>query len=414
MNWYSRGEKRYVEYGSSWQATRTFGLMHVLYDIVFNMNLSHLSREVDTVFERLSDAGLRTACTTFLIYRGRTRHEVAVSGGVKGRVVDATSFRYPTYGPTELFYGELFHSRETGCPDTLARPGTRDRLTGCVGAYLAERDLFDFLLFSLPDNDYHSHNFGPHGTLASIEHADKNLAQMADAVGGIEAFLEEHAVILLADHSQTPIERSISLADALSFWQVLRPNDPRADLAELAVSPTCRSAMIYLLDHEQPRLREKVITRLRQIEGVGLVFWLEGGIGYAVGESGTLSFTPGGDLTDLRGQSWSCDGALEALALTADDGLVDSHAYPDALGRVWSALNCPTSGDILISAAPGYEFTDWGGADHVGGGSHGALHRGDSLAPLVFTGCGPSDYKERSWALQDVAGVILEHFGLNQ
>ena len=45
--------------------------------------------------------------------------------------------------------------------------------------------------------------------------------------------------------------------------------------------------------------------------------------------------------------------------------------YPDALTRVWSALCCETAGDILLSAAPGYEFVDWGGADHVGGGSHG-------------------------------------------
>ena len=40
-------------------------------------------------------------------------------------------------------------------------PGQRDRHTGCVGAYLVEHDLFDFLLFSLPDNDTHSHKVGP-------------------------------------------------------------------------------------------------------------------------------------------------------------------------------------------------------------------------------------------------------------
>jgi predicted AlkP superfamily pyrophosphatase or phosphodiesterase len=34
MNWYHRAERRYVEYGSSWEATRTFGLFSALSDTV--------------------------------------------------------------------------------------------------------------------------------------------------------------------------------------------------------------------------------------------------------------------------------------------------------------------------------------------------------------------------------------------
>ena len=33
MNWYHRTERRYVEYGSSFEATRAFGLFRTLYDI---------------------------------------------------------------------------------------------------------------------------------------------------------------------------------------------------------------------------------------------------------------------------------------------------------------------------------------------------------------------------------------------
>ena len=64
-----------MEYGSSLAATRAFGMLRSLYDTVYNMNMAHLSRARKTVFEHLDDAGLRTACTTYLIYRGRTRHE---------------------------------------------------------------------------------------------------------------------------------------------------------------------------------------------------------------------------------------------------------------------------------------------------------------------------------------------------
>ena len=79
MNWYHRAEQRYVEYGSSFPATRAFGVMKSLFDTVYNMNLAHLSRATPTIFERLDDAGLRTACTTYLIYRGRHRHAPANS-----------------------------------------------------------------------------------------------------------------------------------------------------------------------------------------------------------------------------------------------------------------------------------------------------------------------------------------------
>ena len=60
--------------------------------------------------------------------------------------------------------------------------------------------------------------------------------------------------------------------------------------------------------------------------------------------------------------------------------------YPDALARLWSALTCPTSGEVLLSASPGYEFLDWGRQAHVGGGSHGSLRGEDSLGALVLCG----------------------------
>jgi hypothetical protein len=87
--------------------------------------------------------------------------------------------------------------------------------------------------------------------------------------------------------------------------------------------------------------------------------------------------------------------------------------YPDALARVWSALNCPTAGDVLLSAAPGWEFLDWGGVAHVGGGSHGSLHAVDSLGALLWSGVGPDDRAAREqWSLRDVTPMIAHHYGL--
>ena len=433
MNWYHRLERRYVEYGSSLEATRAFGVFRALYDLVYNMNLAHLSPEVETVFESLEDAGERTACTPFLIYRGRRRHEVSLDGLLR-RAVDATKlkFHHHTWGPTELFYGDLYASREVPCKSTSI-PGNRDGYAACCAAELLREDGYEFLLLSLPDNDNYSHRHGPEASVESIAKADAAFATFAEAAGGLDEFLAGHALILLADHAQTDVHRGLPLAELLSAeWSVLQPSEERPERAQLAVSPTGRAAHVYLLPGEGTRAEPlEVSARLGVIEGVDLVCRLEGSDGlplrregpgmpagggeWAVAERGeaALRFRPGAGVEDLRGGSWEVDGDLAALEATVADGRLTSETYPDPLARVWAALTAPHSGDFVLSLEPGFEAVDWGGVTHAGGGSHGALHAGDSLGPLLFVGCGPGSAGEREqWALRDVAPIIREHFGL--
>jgi hypothetical protein len=435
MNWYHRLERRYVEYGSSLDATRAFGVFRALYDLVYNMNLAHLNPEAETLFERLDDAGARTACTPFLIYRGRHRHQVSLEGLMR-RAVDATrlKFRHHTWGPTDLFYGDLYASREVPCKSTSI-PGNRDGYAACCSVELIEQDLFDFLLLSLPDNDNYSHRHGPEASVESIAKADDCFAQVVEAAGGLDAFLVAHAVILVADHAQTPVHRGLPLAELLAGeWSVLQPSDDRPDLAQLAVSPTGRAAHVYLLPGEGERAEPAAVgARLTVIEGVDLVCRLEGADGlplrrpepgmpagggeWAVVERGdaVLRFRPGGEIRDLRDGNWEVEGELAALAAWVEDGRLRSETYPDPLARVWSALTAPHSGDFVVSLAEGFEAVDWGGVTHAGGGSHGALHAGDSLGPLLFVGCGPESADEREqWTLRDVAPVVLDHFHLAQ
>jgi type I phosphodiesterase/nucleotide pyrophosphatase len=416
MNWYHRLERRYVEYGSSLDATRSVGVFRALYDLVYNMNLAHLSPEVETLFESLDDAGARTACTPFLIYRGRHRHQISLEGLMR-RAVDATrlKFRHHTWGPTELFYGDLYASRDVPCKSTSI-PGMRDPYSACCAAELVKDDLFDFLLFSLADNDNYSHRHGPEATVESIARADQCFATVVEAAGGLDDFLDRYAVILVADHAQTDVEHGLPLAELLGLeWSVLAPSDDRAEAAQLAVSPTGRAAHVYLLPGEGERAEAvEVRRRLAAIEGVDLVCWLEGHDIAVVERAGErLRFGPGDDVHDLRGVGWDLDGDPAVLLATVDDGRLRSDEYPDPLARVFSALRSPHAGDIVVSLQLGYEAVDWGGVTHAGGGSHGALQHGDSLGPLLFIGCGPATADEREqWTLRDVAPAVLEHFGL--
>jgi len=422
MNWFHREEDRYVEYGSSFRSAQRFGIARQLMDTVYNMNRVHLSPETPTVFETLDDADVRTAGTTYLMYRGRHRHE-PVRDSALTRVA-ATLIRHPVMGPRERFYADVFASRRTGCRSGLGMPGVRDRHSGCVSAYLVEHDLFDFLLLSLPDNDWYSHKRGPDAQVQSIAQADLQLARVMNAGGGVEEFLKEHAVIAMADHSQAAVTGSIALQDELAELGVLGPvrasEGARDGEPRIAVCPSQRAAMVYALhESERDAMRASVVARSLSIEGIDLVLWLERDAHDVPREGvissplhGELRFAPGGPLLDLRGVAWSVEGALAAIGGSIDDGRLLSPTYPDALARAWSALMCPTSGEVLLSAAPGWEFIDWGRQAHVGGGSHGSLHASDSLGALVLSGVAVPEPEPVQWAIRDVAPLVLAHFGL--
>ena len=417
MNWYHRAEGRYIEYGTSFRASQAFGIRQSLTDTIYNMNLEHLSRDVLTVFERLDDADVRTAGTTYLMFRGRHRHEVSLDTALTR--IASTVFRHAIYGPRELFYADLFASRRTPCRSQLGLPGVRDQHSGCVGEYLVANDLFDFLLLSLPDNDTYSHKNGPFAQVESLAAADRQLERLVDAGGGLDAFLEDHAVVVCSDHSQSRVDAEIDLFGAFDGFGVLPAARARTDGAEIAVCPNSRAAQVYVLDRDRrAALVPRIERTLLALEGVDLVLRMtDHPDGEAVirgargGRPRELRFTPRGELEDLRGRRWSVEGDLDLLALQVRDGRVMSATYPDALGRAWSALRCRSAGEVLASARPGWEFLDWGGAHHVGGGSHGSLHANDSLGSLLWCGTGPAADSREQWTLRDVVPLVVDHFG---
>ncbi len=413
MCWYDRQEGRYVDYGSSFASSRRLGFSRQLKDLIYNMNAEHLPADVLTVFEQLDDAGVRTAGTTYLIYRGRHEHRPARDSPLS-RLASAV-IRRPVMGPQELFYADVFSSRETGCSATLGLPGARDQHTGCVGSHLLERDLCDFLLFSLPDNDTNSHRNGPGAQVASIAEADRQLERLAHAAGGVKAFLDAWGVIVVADHSHAAIEQTIELEEAVSArFTMLIPSGRRAAEAEVALCPSQRAAQLYALGEDRAPVVARLVETALELDGVDVACFRaadgDGVIARAGGEE--LRFAPGTSVEDPRGGRWRVHGDLDVLGAALDGEAFSSPDYPDALARVWAALTCPTSGDVVLSAAPGAEFPDWGGVHHVGGGSHGSLHASDSLGALVFCGVeAPAERSERGhWSIRDIAPMAVGHF----
>jgi hypothetical protein len=173
-----------------------------------------------------------------------------------------------------------------------------------------------------------------------------------DAAGGPEAFLERYAVVVCSDHGQSNVEESATL-------------DAGGDL----VTASNRAAMVYTAD---PR---GVAERLDAQPAAGIVLFRE---------DGRMIVRKDGD---------------------EDEALLDS--VPEGRVRAAAALANPNAGEVLVSAAPGWEFSDLAGRDHSGGGSHGSLDAADSEVPMLTVGLGPPPA-----SITGIKELVASHFGV--
>ena len=320
------------------------------------------------MYEALEDAGLVSAAVNITCYRGRTRHNPTLPWVTK-----------PAYGPKRFFFYSLFESDPTGAPLAVRnRPaGSIDAYASAVGRWLVTRDGFDFLAYYLSDFDYASHTHGPLGADdVALVRTDAAIQALLDAAGGPDAFLDRYAVILHSDHGQTTVDRAAQLELPLARFS-----------DDIVVTASNRAGQVYLL----PDARFDAGDLARALAGevaVEATLRLEGDDAVARREGEELRFRP-------SESGWETSG---------DASILD---HPDALHRCWSALANPNAGELLVSAAPGWELVDIGGRHHSGGGSHGSLGEGDSVVPLLTIGLDSAPSR-----ITEVTPAVLTHFGV--
>ena len=96
----------------------------------------------------------------------------------------------------------------------MHRFGMDDESGAAMLCQLAADDaLGDFALAYFADNDYRSHEVGPHAALPVVERVDAALGAMFDAAGGFERFTRDTCVIVTSDHGHSEVladeERSV-------------------------------------------------------------------------------------------------------------------------------------------------------------------------------------------------------------
>jgi hypothetical protein len=299
--------------------------------------------------------------------RAETIYEALEDAGLTTAVVNLTTYRgrhrhlssFPglpaVNGPKRFFFYSLYESDRTGAP--LAWPnrafGSLDAYAARVGRWLVTRDGFDLLVYYLPDYDFASHANGPDTAHDALARSDDAVAALMDAAGGREEFLERYAVVVCSDHGQSGVSKTARLA-----------------VDRAIVTASNRAAMLY---GDDPR---ELAEALDSEPSVGVALFLEGGAVVA---------RRGGD---------------------EDVGLLDS--FPDGRVRAEAALRNPNAGEVIVSAAPGWEFADAGGRHHAGGGSHGSLEIADSEVPLLTVGLAPPPP-----SITQIKALVLDHFGVS-
>ena len=298
-----------------------------------------------------------------------------------------------------------------------ACPGVRDQHTGCVGAYLVEHDLFDFLLLSLPDNDTHSHKHGPYAQVTSLAAADRQLERLMHAAGGPrrvprgpcgDRLLRPLAVA--GGGRDRPVRRVRRLRRAA------RPRRRRTS-AEIALCPSSRArAGLRARPRSGATSSSARRATLLALEGVDLVMHLtdhpDGEAAVAQRRAASCASRRGGDLADPRGGAGASRATLGVLGARGRRRRRPL-APPTRTRSAASGRRCAAARPGECCSRPGRATSSSTG----GGRPHrrrlprlAARQRLARLAAVVRHGAGAAATREQ-WSLRDVAPMVLDHFG---
>ena len=407
------------------------GIGNFFEDFLVQLNRDNL--RIETLFDQVESAHRRTACLNYLWFHGPVGHKVHVPWSL--RVLPGVPFSEKVQGPTILYLGDLVTTELELTGHTLAskggmkhRYGFEDQVTADVLVQLAEKGpLPDFTVAYFPDNDYQSHDVGPEKALATIDDLDAALGRLIACWGSVEAMLDEVAVVLVADHSQSDLvedvkQRGIELDMLLDGFEIVAAGKGWSSDDELMICTNIRAAQIYLRRGYWPRVGE-IVDKLLADKRMDQVLWREPSAPedapryrVATADRGTLEFALSGEgpqsATDEYGGRWSWTGDLRCVDGRADEsGILRFGDYPNAFERIATAFDHEVSGDLWITAQPGYEFQFEAIAVHQAG-AHGSLHALDSVVPLLVAGA-PGELRfEHTPRTIDVAGLCLQILGL--
>ncbi|WP_028987152.1 alkaline phosphatase family protein [Thermicanus aegyptius] len=390
--WYDPITKGMVNYVNGWKSVLKIGVVKTAHSLLHDLNEKHLSREVSTLFEELSRRDISSAAINAVVHRGPVEHRLRVPFLL--RLITGTTLEKPIFGPEWITLGALLPTEVNRKVSWWVR-GPFKRY-GINDAYAVEALLHHLSLPSPPrfffvylsDHDHQVHKSTPIHALPSLRKVDEKITRILDFFPSWEEAIRQAVFLVVGDHGQTPIGREkrhhIDLDRLLSSFSTL-PLGKRVKNEELVYANNERMVFLYPL---KEGILERLISHLGREEKIDLIAWKEKG-GVALRQRGggeRIRFWPEGAWKDPYGREWGIDGEMpKEVALVKGEHILFDE-YPDLFSRLYGALYCQEIPMVVVTAAPGYEFKSRFYPSHLGGSSHGSLHRFDSYVPLIITG----------------------------
>ena len=415
--WYDPDAKQLVNYINGSLPVQKIGLVHCARNVLFDLNDRHLSRDVKTIHEILEERGLVSGSINVIAHRGHKQHKVHMPP-----LLDAITrfqLKEKVSGPTIMSLGtlvrpEIFRSVPWNLAQSMAEGyGINDAYAIDVLLEVMKSGRQpDFTLVYLPQNDHKVHR-NPHDAVSHLAAVDKELVRFFHFFDSWEQMLEQNVCMLISDHGQTVIGReeeySISLDDLLSSFSYLRLGEQVTDDVEIVIANNERMSYLYPLKEEK---FQQVLEAVAGDGRIDLIAWKEGDkVAVRRGATAqTLRFWRNGPYVDEFQATWGAEGDFSVLDVRKTGRRLEFSTYPDAFSRLYGALFSQTCQVIAVNAAPGYQFLSELAPTHPGGGSHGSLHKRDSLVPLLIAGASRSFPTPAR--IVDVAGFILEELGI--
>ena len=426
-SWYDEAAESVAYFGDDFWVVAREGFRPFLHDFLAGLNGNRL--KAPTLFQHVERAGKTALCLNYLVFKGDVQYTVKIP--LMLALLPGVSRTEVIQGPSVFCLGDFVATRTMrGKPlvdksGVIHRFGMDDASTGQMLVEVAEDAAFaDFNVAYFADNDYRSHEIGPHAALKVVAKVDESLGRMFEAAGGMEVMLRDTYVIITSDHGHCDIlddaERAtIHLDKALCEFKQAELGKAWQDGDDIMICPNMRAAEVYVKNHDAASVLRIIELALSDTR-VDHAFWRVEGEGggpnrYAArNRRGYLEFwrgTGGDSAQDAFGMTWSWRGDLSVLDAQVADGRLRWSDYPNAFERIAGALDAPKSGDVWFTARPGCEFEVPGGAAHVGGASHGGLHALESLCPFLIAGPTKVDLPRHLRSV-DIAPLCLQLLGI--
>ncbi|GEL76223.1 alkaline phosphatase family protein [Tenuibacillus multivorans] len=406
LNWYDENKREMVNYGTGFRETIRIGFSQSMRNMFHRLNNIDLSKNVKTIFEELDEYGHKGASINSFVYRGKQSHDLTVPKFVQA--ITNLDDKITTNAPYYLSLGAFSSFRKPSFAPFMI--GGNRKFAGRELRYLIKNNLlpsFTFCIFQ--DMDVRVHFKRPYD-ISGISKIDKEIQKTLNLYDSWEEAIDQNIWMVIGDNGQAPQgwnfnDVLINLRKILKDYRIHKIQDSVTSSDQLVISVNQRMAYVYVLDKELPISR--VVSDLRHDRRIDVIAWKEEAQNVVVSGSkeGELRFAPEGHVQDIYGQNWDLDGDLAVLDIDKmNQQKITYNDYPDVLARLHGALHSHSGRFIVINAKPGCEFIAQSTPYHLGGASHGSLHKQESSIPFLITG---ADIPLENSRIIDIKSFIL-------